>query len=44
MKLPPGDLNPDSYSSHPTSIYTCGTTTAPKVRNSSYSGSFRNFV
>ena len=32
MKLSPGDLNPDPYPPHPTSIYTCGVTTAPKVR------------
>ena len=31
MKLPLRDLNPDSCSPHPTSIYTCGVTTAPSV-------------
>ena len=31
MKLPPGDLNPDLYPPHPTSIYTCGVTIAPRV-------------
>ena len=31
MKLPPGDLNSGPYPSHPTSIYTCGVTTAPRV-------------
>ena len=36
MKLPPEDLNPDSYSLHPTSIYTCGMTTAPKVYGNSH--------
>ena len=32
VKLPLGDLNPSSYLPHPTSIYTCGVTTAPRVR------------
>ena len=31
VKLPPGDLNPDPCPPHPTSIYTCGVTTAPRV-------------
>ena len=32
VKLPSGDLNPDLYPPHPTSIYTCGVTTTPRVR------------
>ena len=32
MKLSPGDLNSDPYPPHPTSTYTCGVTTAPRVR------------
>ena len=32
VKLPPGDLNPDTYPLHPTSIYTCGVTTVSRVR------------
>ena len=32
MKLPLRDLNPNPYSPHPTSIYTCGVTTSPRVR------------
>ena len=31
VKLPPRDLNPDPYPLHPTSTYTCGVTTAPRV-------------
>ena len=31
VKLPPGDLNPDPYSPHPTSIYTYGVTITPRV-------------
>ena len=31
VKLPPGDLNPDPCPTHPTSTYTCGVTTAPRV-------------
>ena len=31
MKLPHGDLNPNSYPQHPTSIYTYRITTAPRV-------------
>ena len=31
VKLFPGDLNPDPYPPHPTSIYTCGVTTASRV-------------
>ena len=33
MKLLHGDLNPNSYPQHPTSIYTCRMTTAPRVRD-----------
>ena len=36
VKLPLGDLNPASYPPHPTSIYTCGVTTAPRVRGGSF--------
>ena len=32
VKLPPGDLNPYPYPSHPTSTYTCGVTIAPRVQ------------
>ena len=32
VKFPVGDLNPDPYPSHPTSIYTYRVTTAPRVR------------
>ena len=31
MKLPLGDLNPNSYPPHLTSTYTCGVTFASKV-------------
>ena len=31
VKFPPGDLNLSPYPPHPTSIYTCGVTTAPRV-------------
>ena len=31
VKLPPGDLNPDPCPQHPTSIYTYGVTTTPRV-------------
>ena len=30
MKLLPGDLNPGHYPPHPTNIYTCKMTTAPR--------------
>ena len=33
VKLPLGDLNPDPCPPHPTSTYTCGVTTAPRVRD-----------
>ena len=32
MKLPIGDLNPGPSLPHPTSTYTCGVTTALRVR------------
>ena len=32
MKLPPGDLNSSPCPPHPTSSYTYGVTTAPRVR------------
>ena len=31
VKLPPGDLNPGPYPPHPTSTYTSGMTTTPRV-------------
>ena len=31
LKLPLGDLNPSPYLPHPTIIYTCGVTIAPRV-------------
>ena len=31
VKLPLGDLNPDLYPPHHTSIYTCEVTNAPRV-------------
>jgi len=31
VKFPLGDLNLSPYPSYPTSIYTCGVTTAPRV-------------
>jgi len=31
-ELPPRDLNPNIYPSHPTSTYTYGVTTAPTIR------------
>ena len=31
VKLPLGDLNPDPYPLHSTSIYTCRVTITPKV-------------
>lgn len=33
MKVPPKDLNPNSYPSHPANTYTCGITTALRVRS-----------
>ena len=36
VKLPSRDLNPDPYPPHPTSIYTYGVTTAPRVRGEQY--------
>ena len=32
LKLHLGDLNSSLWPPHPTSIYTCGVTTAPRVR------------
>ena len=32
VKFPPGDLKPGPYPPQPTSAYTCGVTTAPRVR------------
>ena len=32
VKLPHGDLNPGPCPPHPTSIYTYGVTTVPRVR------------
>ena len=31
VKLPPRDLNPSLYPSHPTNTYTCGVNIAPRV-------------
>ena len=31
VRLPLGNLNPGSYPPHPTSIYTCRVTTAPRA-------------
>ena len=31
MNFPPGDLNPGPYPPHPTSIYICKITTAPRI-------------
>ena len=36
VKLPLGDLNLSSYPPHPTSIYICGVTTAPRVRGDGF--------
>ena len=33
VKFPIGDLNPDPYPPHPTNVYICGVTTAPRVRD-----------
>ena len=33
VKFRPGDLNPNPYSPHLTSIYICGITTTPKVHS-----------
>ena len=33
MKVPPKDLNPNSYPSHPANTYTCGVTIAPRVHS-----------
>ena len=33
MKLPPEELNSDPCLPHPTSTYTCGVTTAARVRS-----------
>ena len=35
VKLPPGDLNPNPYPSHPTSTYTYGVITAPRMHGGS---------
>ena len=35
ITLPPRNLNPNLYPPHPTSTYTCGVTTAPRVRGDS---------
>ena len=42
MKLSLGDLNPSPYPPHPTSIYTCGVTTTPKVCNGINGGILEN--
>ena len=36
VKLPPEDLNLNSYPPHPTSTYTCGVTIAPRVCGGNY--------
>ena len=36
VKLPSGDLNPDSYLPHLTNTYTCEVITTPNVRGSSF--------
>ena len=36
VKLPLGNLNPDPYPTHPTSIYTCEVTTTPSVCGGDY--------
>ena len=36
MTLPPGDLNPNPFPQHPTSICTCEVTSAPRVHGSNY--------
>ena len=41
VKLPPGDLNLGLYPSHPTSIYTCGVTIAPRVCGGTFFFSFQ---
>ena len=33
VKLPPGELNPNLYPPHLTSIYTCEVTTVQRVRD-----------
>ena len=37
VKFPPGDLNPGPCPPHSTSIYTCGMTTTPMVRDGEFS-------
>ena len=34
VKLPPGDLNPGPYPSHPINTYTCGMTIASRMCDS----------
>ena len=38
VKLPPGDLNFDSYSPHHTNTYICKVTTIPKMRDNNDKG------
>ena len=44
VKLPPKDLNLGPYPPHPTNIYTCGVTIAPRVRGDCDFQTLRNFV
>ena len=44
VKLHPEDLNPGPYHPHPTSIYTCGVTTTPRVRGGDKIGTFAIYI
>ena len=44
VKFPPGDLNPDSYPPHPTSIYTCEVTIAPRGSGGMTNGLKRSLI
>ena len=41
VKLPPRDLNLGPYPPHPTSMYTCGVTTTPRVCDGEFEGDLR---
>ena len=41
VNLPPRDLNPSSYTLHPTNIYTCGVAITPRLHDG---GNFLNVL
>ena len=44
VKFPPEDLNPNPCPLHPTSIYTCGVTIAPRVHRGTISFHYHAFT